>query len=133
MSDEAIRVAVGLRLGSQFCLPHQCPCGSAVDETGTHGLSCKKSGTRILRHNALNDIVHRALVRAGVPSVKEPAGLFRLDGKRPDGITQIPWATGKCLAWDVTVTDTLAPSYASISSISAGAAAERAAENKVAK
>jgi len=65
--------------------------------------------------------------------VKEPAGLFRLDGKRPDGITQIPWATGKCLAWDVTVTDTLAPSYASISSISAGAAAERAAENKVAK
>src|SRR5215831_14106808 len=66
-------------------------------------------------------------------TVKESAGLFRLDGKRPDGITQIPWATGKCLAWDVTVTDTLAPSYASISSISAGAAAERAAENKVAK
>ena len=37
------------------------------------------------------------------------------------------------MAWDVTVVDTLAPSYAAISSISAGKVAEKAAENKVSK
>ena len=133
LSDEAVRVGVGLRLGATLCSPHQCPCGSSVDCLGTHGLSCKKSGARIQRHNSLNDIIHRALIRAGVPSIKEPPGLLRSDGKRPDGVTQIPWASGRCLVWDVTVVDTLAPSYASLSSLSAGNAAERAAANKVQK
>jgi len=133
LGDEAVRVAVGLRLGCTLCTPHRCPCGFEVDCRGTHGLSCKKSGARIQRHNALNDVIYRALIRAGVPSTKEPPGLLRSDGKRPDGATQIPWHSGKCMAWDVTVVDTLAPSYAKISSISAGMAAERAAENKVSK
>ena len=68
-----------------------------------------------------------------MPATKEPPGLSRADGKRPDGATQIPWAAGKCMAWDVTVTDTLAPSYVSLSATSACNAAERAASNKVAK
>ena len=33
----------------------------------------------------------RALKRADVPSTKETAGLFRGDGKRPDGLTLVPW------------------------------------------
>src|SRR6201996_1840013 len=53
--------------------------------------------------------------------------------KRPDGVTQIPWSSGKCLAWDVTVADTLASFYSHLSSSSAGRVAERAAELKVAK
>ena len=101
--------------------------------TGFPGLSSKKSSGRIARHNNVNDLIFRARGRAGVPCVKEPAGLLRNDGKRPDGISQIPWAAGKCLAWDVTITDTLAPSYIHLSALSAGKAAERAAENKVAK
>ena len=133
LNDEALRVAVGMRLGTFICQPHQCPCGATVDATGSHILSCKKSSSRILRHNALNDLIYRALTKAGIPSVKEPPGLIRTDGKRPDGVTQIPWAAGKCLAWDVTVTDTLAPSSRQLSSVSAGKAAERAAELKVAK
>ena len=133
LSGEAVRVAVGLRLGATLCAPHQCPCGSDVDSLGTHGLSCRKSSARIQRHNALNDIIHRALVRAGVPSIKKPPGMLRSNGKRPDGVTQILWASGRCLVWDVTVEDTLAPSYASLSSTSAGKAAERAAQNKVQK
>ena len=133
LSDEAIRVAVGLRLGTSICQPHTCPCGTAVDCTGIYALSCKRSSARILRHNALNDLIFMALVRAGMPCVKEPPGLLRADGKRPDGITQIPWMSGRCLAWDVTITDTLAPSYRHLSSISAGKAAERAAELKVSK
>ena len=40
----------------------------------------------------------------------EPRGLYRTDGKRPDGVTMIPWEMSKQLVWDVTVVDALAPS-----------------------
>ena len=85
------------------------------------------------RHQHLNDIVWKAVIRAGVPAIKEPSGLIRTDGKRPDGLTQIPWAEGKCVTWDVTVTDTLAVSNLQMTSVSAGAAAENAAAKKVEK
>jgi len=53
----------------------------------------------------LNDILWRSFKRAQAPAVKEPPGLSRDDGKRPDGVTLLPWAKGKP-SWDVTVTDT---------------------------
>ena len=31
LDDEAIRVAVALRLGLKVCEPHACPCGQDVD------------------------------------------------------------------------------------------------------
>ena len=133
LDDEAIRVAVGLRLGTRLCAPHTCVCNHPVDALGSHSLSCKKDGTRVLRHNALNEVIFRSFIRASIPASKEPAGLLRSDGKRPDGATQTPWSAGKCLAWDVTVTDTLAPSYVSLSASSACNAAERAASNKMSK
>ena len=40
----------------------------------------------------------------------ESRGLYRTDGKRPDGVTMIPCEMGKQLVWDVTVVDALAPS-----------------------
>ena len=40
----------------------------------------------------------------------ESCGLYRIDGKRPDGVTMIPWEMDKQLVWDVTVVDALAPS-----------------------
>ena len=133
LDNESLRVSVGLRLGSRLCEPHRCPCGSMVDSRGLHGLACKKSSGRLSRHQYLNDIIWRAFNKAGVPSVKEPNGLMRSDGKRPDGLTQIPWEMGKLLAWDVTVTDTLAASYVRLSSATAGAAAEKAADKKAQK
>jgi hypothetical protein len=78
----------------------------------------------------VNDIIHRALVRAKIASVKEPIGLSRTDGKRPDGLTLVPWQFGKNAVWDVTVTDTLATSYLSLTSFTAGSAAELAATRK---
>jgi hypothetical protein len=101
-----------------------------VDTTGTHGLACKRSSGRSSRHHQINDLVWRALIRAGIPSIKEPAGLVRTDGKRPDGLTLIPWQKGKCLTWDVTVTDTLANSYIDVTSSVPGGAAEGAANRK---
>jgi len=61
---------------------------------------------------------------------KEPTGLFRTDGKRPDGLTLVPWQSGKSLCWDVTVTCHLAESNVIGSAHEAGAAAELAASRK---
>lgn len=41
-------------------------------------------------------------------SNNEPLGLSRSGGKRPDGMTLIPWKNGKPLVWDATVPDSLA-------------------------
>ena len=71
---------------------------------------CKQAPGKIARHQAVNDTVARAISAAGVPITKEPVGLTRLDGQRPDGLTLIPWQGGKSLTWDVTVVSTLADS-----------------------
>jgi hypothetical protein len=133
LDNQAIRVAVGLRLGVNLCVPHQCPCGAAVDSRGTHGLSCKLAPGRMARHGALNDLICRALSSAGIPSTKEPAGLLRSDGKRPDGLSLIPWQNGKPVTWDVTVIHPLADSYLNKVSLTAGGAAEFAAIRKCEK
>ena len=130
IGDEAVRVTVGLCLGAKLCEPYQCPCGAKVDPDGTHGLACRRSAGRTSRHHALNGLVYRALGRANVSAVKEPVGLLRSNGKRPDGLTQIPWQADKCMTWDVTITDTLADSYLYTTSSIAGAAAEGAANRK---
>ena len=67
------------------------------------------------------------------PTVKEPVGLSKSDGKRPDGVTQMPWTRGKPLAWDITIPDTFANSYIGDTSTRVTAAAERVAANKTAK
>jgi len=133
LDDEAVRVAVALRLGLKVCVPHSCHCGQDVDAWGLHASVCKHAPGRIQRHHALNDIIARACASAGVPVSKEPSGLFPGDIRRPDGITLIPWQAGKALAWDPTVTSTLADSYIHQSATTAGAAAELAAARKVSK
>src|SRR6218665_723766 len=59
-------------------------------------------------------------VQMYVPSMKEPSGLLRIDGKWPDGATLIPWSAGRYMAWDTTVVHTCAASYLSQTAISAG-------------
>ena len=79
------------------------------------------------------DRCQRPLSAAGVPSIKEPPDTSKLDGKRPDGITIVPWKSGKSLAWDVTVADTYAPSYLDGTVHTQGWAAEAAAKRKLQK
>jgi hypothetical protein len=69
------------------------------------------TGLIIIIMSFVNDIVWHALNRAGIPSMKEPHGLMRDDGKRPDGLTLVPWPAGRSATWDVTVIDTVAASY----------------------
>ena len=56
MEDDAILVAVSLRLNATLCEPHQCTCGNMVNTRGNHGLSRKRSAGRTLRHNYINDL-----------------------------------------------------------------------------
>ena len=126
LDDEAVRVAAGFRLGTNICDQQRYPCGTVVACRGTHKLSCKKSSARISKHSYINDSIYYALARAKIASVKEPGGLSRTDGKRPDSLTLIPWQVGKNLVWNVTV----ANSYLTSTSVTASSAAELATSRK---
>ena len=117
LDDEAVRVAVGMRLGLSLCVPHKCPCSSNVDAQGFHTTVCKKAPGSMARHQVINDIIWRTLSSAGIPAIKEPSGVSRQDGKRPEGLTLIPWQGGKPLVWEVTTVSTLAQSYVDLSLI----------------
>jgi len=83
LDDEAVRVAVGLRLGLDLCIPHhwhQCHYGSPVYARGLHSFVCKRAPGRSARHHALNDFVARCFASAGTTVI---TGLFRTDVKRP--------------------------------------------------
>jgi len=101
--------------------------------TGIHVSVCKQAPSKIARHQAINDVIARAIIAAGVPVTKQPVGLARLNGKRPDRLTLIPWQVVKPLTWDVTVVSTLADSYLHSTSHSAGSAAETASVRKESK
>ena len=134
VDDTKLRISMSLRLGLPLCRSHTCQhCGAEVSQSATHGLSCKRSAGRHYRHSAVNDIIHRALVAAHVPSRLEPLGLYRSDGKRPDGISTVPWKCGQLLVWDATCPDTFAPSYSTIAAQQVGAVAQQAEDKKMQK
>ena len=130
LDRETLRVAIALRLGADVCSPHCCKCGSLADSKGYHALTCRFSAGRHPRHTALNDVVRRALMSARIPSLLEPTGVDRGDGKRPDGITVFPFSKGKCLAWDATCVNTFAESHVISAAVSAGAAARDTEDKK---
>ena len=130
LDDEAVRVAIGLRLGLELCVPHKCHCGTQVDAFGRQTFVCRKAAGRSIRHHALNELVARALSSAAIPNTKEPQGLCRSDGKRPDGLTVVPWQSGRSLVWDVTVVCPLADCCVASAAREARSVAELAATKK---
>ena len=117
--------------------PANHTCASVAQWSTLEGfivyLSWRKSGQRHTRHSQLNDLIWKAVKRAQIPATKEAIGLSRIDGKRPDGATWIPWKRGKPLTWNVTVPDTYAASHLGETAESAGAAANKAGANKISK
>ena len=67
---------------------------------------------------------------AKIPTTLEPCNLSIMDGKRPDGLTNLSWKEGKPLIWDFTVADTLCDTYVKSSAKRAGSAAEIREEHK---
>lgn len=130
LNNDTIRTCVGLRLGANICRPHYCDlCSSLVDSLGRHGLCCKNSKGKYPRHLVMNRILQQSLSTINTSSRLEPPGMFRHDGKRVDGVTNIPWSKGRALVWDVTCVDTLAKSYLRVNNVP-GQASENAAKKK---
>ncbi|CAH2233568.1 jg8504 [Pararge aegeria aegeria] len=125
-----LSVVNSLRLGASIIQPHRCHCGDSVDTYGHYGLSYSRSAVRFSRHSTINEIIRRSLATAHVPAVLEAIGLARSDGKRPDGMTLIPWRLGRSLLWDATCVDTLAASHIQATSSMVGAAATSAEQAK---
>lgn len=130
LDDNCFKISVALRIGAKICHPHKCRCGETVDAFGTHGLKCRFSAGRHVRHQEFNNTIKRGLTTVKIPATLEPIGLFRDDGKRPDGMSLISWSKGRCLVWDATCVDTLAPSYLNITKKKSGGAAEMQAKKK---
>ncbi|XP_055347205.1 uncharacterized protein LOC129594524 [Paramacrobiotus metropolitanus] len=131
LDDDTLKISVGLRLGAKICEPHNCAkCYKPVDCYAHHGLSCSFSAGRHPRHGALNSVVCRAFVSAGIPAKLEPRGTSNTSSRRPDGCTTFAWQRGMCLAWDVTCVDTVAASHVKSTSANAGSAAVQAEERK---
>jgi hypothetical protein len=121
------RVCVALRLGAPLYRPHTCArCGQLSDAAGVHALACPRSAGRIPRHAMLNRVLADGLRRAGFCPRLEPQGLSPASGLRPDGLTLVPYARGRCLVWDATVWSTLCATQLSSTARRAGAAAEAA-------
>lgn len=132
MTNETVRIAAGLRLGTPLCQPHICMhCNQEVTSLGLHGLSCLRSQGRHTRHFELNQIIHRSLQAAKIPSRLEPSGLSHSDRSRPDGLSLVPWANGKFLVWDATCTDTYCASNIIRTCLEPGRAAAHAESEKM--
>ena len=115
LDDEADIVAVDLRHELDLCVLAPLPMWLAGRRSLSAALSANRSLVgvpgRSSRPHMLNDLVARAFVAAGVPVAKEPVGLVRQDGWRPDGLTLIPFDGVSSLTWDVTVVCSTADSY----------------------
>ena len=133
IDNDTLRIGVALRVGLSVCIPHRSKCGTTVGAFGMHPLSCRFSAGRIPRHSALNDVVRRGLSAAGIPSMLEPSGLDRGDGKRPDGITVYPYSSGRCFICDATCVNTFASSKLIRASLAARSVADAAEVWKIAK
>ena len=70
--------------------------------------------------------------RRSLPDLSQRA-LLRLDGKRPDGMSIIPWTSGRLLVWDATCSDTFAASNIHGAVTEAGAVEAQAELNKISK
>ena len=68
LSDEAIRISIGLRLGSNLCEPYVCSCTKFVNAKGLNSFSCKRGSGKIARHGLLNEVILRAIQSVEVPA-----------------------------------------------------------------
>ena len=80
----------------------------------------------------MNDLLKRSLASAKIPSLLEPTGIARSDGRRPDGISVMPWRNGRTLVWDATCPDTFAPSHVALAAGLVASQAEKAKTQKYA-
>jgi hypothetical protein len=114
MTNDCFRISACLRFGAPVITECFCICGASNDKFGNHALTCPSMRSRHTRHQTCNKVIQEALKSGGIPSSLEPRGLLRDDGKRPDGVSLLPWSRGRVVAWDFTCTHRLAPANARV-------------------
>ena len=77
-----------------------------------------------------NQIIRDVFRANKIPATLEPVGLLRRDGRRPDGASLTPWASGKAIAWDFTCVHRLAASHLSTGVLEGPTVADAAEERK---
>ena len=103
------RVAVRYRLGIPvYHEDGQCP---ACDTFGDHAIACGYQGERNSRHNILRDEIFNTAKAACLRPTKEERGIIDEDESRPADVKIPMWIRGKDVAYDVTVSSPLSPSY----------------------
>jgi len=127
LNDEAVRVAVGLRLDTELCQPYHCVCMWCIGRQSWIPCTILQLKSWLLPAPSFYQWFDMARFMQGRFTTH---GLLWSDDKRPDGLTLIPWRNGRCVTWEVKVADTVAPSYLSISSSCVPSAAEAAAKRK---
>jgi hypothetical protein len=110
---------------------HQCSnCPDMIQENGVHELSCQKGvRARAPRHKGLSFKLAKILQSIDIGTRLEPESLWT--GKRPDGVTILPWSNGLRMIWDVTVADSFAQTYRQKALTEAGLVAEQAEKRKL--
>ena len=92
-----------------------------MDSRGLQGLSCKYSAGHFPRHLAMHDVIKRALIKAGLPSVLEPPGL---DKEMGHALVVFLFSGGRSLVWDCTCVDAFTGIHLNRSAMEAGTAAK---------
>ena len=113
LDNTSLRIAVGLLLGSNICSPLVCVC--AVSKSVQQGhMVCLAVSLPVVTSGTTQSMIssnERWHQQRLTPAILEPASLSRSDGKRPDGLSIVPWTRGRALMWDFTCPDTLALSH----------------------
>jgi hypothetical protein len=130
MENQEFMLAIALRTGCHVTEGHRClNCPDWIEEDGVHGLCCQKGVIgRAARHKGLNLLLSKSLNQLEIGTRLEPQNAWL--GKRPDGISILPWKDGKRLAWDVIVTDSFAITYRQKALVGNGSVAEIAEKRK---
>ena len=81
----------------------------------------------------MDNIIHHTMSASGILAQLELLGLSRSDDKRPDGMSVVPWGSGRPLVWDATCLDTFAVSYRGQATSGASHVAALPEERKAAK
>ena len=97
LDDSSLQIAMKLRLGARICKPHIFICGDPVDSSGTRGFSCRMSAARLSRHAAVTTSSRNYCHLPDFHRGWNHSSLNRSDGKRPDGLSMIPWKDGRCM------------------------------------
>ena len=105
LQDQSFRCCLRYWLGVPLhSSPYSCPeCHSTADKFGDHQVGCGGNGDRIVRHNAIRDVLFSAAQSAALGPVREASSMISNSQSRPADVLLPTWHHGRPAALDVHV------------------------------